>query len=131
MKKSSNKIKITLISILVIGVVIALMVIWMYLVSQPTVVLSCKNKQFIGFSNSQMPIEVYPEPNACNGFVEVRTLESDLICEESSYTRTDQEKIKVPCIGLKGKKGETIRIKFETYSDLYGNSTGEITTIYK
>lgn len=129
--KNKTKIKATLISIITVTVLIVLMVIWMYLTMQPTVVLSCKDKQFVGFSNSQLPYQMIPAPNACNGFVEVRSLNGNLICKESSYTKTNQEIIKVPCVNLKGKKGKIVNIIFETYSDKYGNSNGEITATYK
>ncbi len=124
--------KKTNVTILIGGIVIIVILLigYMYFVSNPTIVLSCKEKRFVGFSNSMMPMKAYPEPNACNGFVEVKDDSGKIICSNSDYSKTDQERIKVPCLGLKGKKGEKFHIKFETYSELYGNSSGQADAVY-
>ena len=127
----AKKTKGIIVAIISVIFIIVLISIWMYLISKPTIVLSCKDKIFLGFSNSQLPMTMVPEPNACNGYIEVKDQEGNLICSNSDYSKVDQERTKVLCPELRKNKGKLLTLKFETYSDLYGNGTGETTITYE
>src|SRR3989344_8600889 len=97
----TKKTKGIVITIITVVFVIVLLAVWMYLNSKPTIVLSCKDKTFLGFSNSQLPMTMVPEPNACNGYVEVKDQDGNIICENSDYSKVDQERTKVLCSELR------------------------------
>ncbi len=102
----------------------------MYTIYQPTVLLSCKEKMVLRFDNSQYPLTINPEPNACNGFVKIVDSDNKIICSNSDYSKVYQDEVKIPCTQLRGKKGQSLNIYFETYSDIYGNSTGQVNLTY-
>ncbi len=104
---------------------------WTYFVSQPSIVLSCKEGKVLGFSNQAMPGTFFVEPDSCNGFIEVRDQNGTLICKNYDFSKLSQEETKVACQELKNEKNKLLEIKFETYSSLYGNFTGKTEITYE
>lgn len=94
----------------------------------PTIVFSCQDGEFKGFSKTNMPPACMACIPYCKGNISVFDSKGNFVCE--SYYEEYNDNVGIPCKPLKNIRGENITINYFIRGLNNSNFEGEVVKFY-